>query len=105
MCAWMCKCAPRLKRGIRTVGVKNLKKYKKNAQSPIIDGRLTDRPDHWHGNPIKPDQTRDDVGENLANAIVAGFRRIPPYPKESISFDSFDFQRIQIGRHDKKHSA
>ncbi len=50
--------------------------WKKIAQSPIINGPLSDRPERWHGNPPKADQARDDVGKNLANAIVAGFRRI-----------------------------
>ena len=43
-----------------------------------MDGRLSDRSDREHGNPLKPVGTRDDVGKNLANAILAGFRRIFP---------------------------
>ena len=43
-----------------------------------MDGRLSDRPDREHGNPLKPVGTRDDVGKNLANAILAGSRRIFP---------------------------
>ena len=43
-----------------------------------MEGRFSDRPDREHDNPLKPVRTRDDVGKNLANAIVAGFRRIFP---------------------------
>ena len=43
-----------------------------------MDGRLSDRPDPEHDNPLKPVGTRDDVGKNLVNAIVARFRRIFP---------------------------
>ncbi len=43
-----------------------------------MKGRFSDRPDPEHGNPLKPVGTRDDVGKNLANAIVARFRRIFP---------------------------
>ena len=67
-----------LKTGIRTVGTKNMKKYLKKSHSPIIDGRFSDRPDREHGNPLKSIRTHDDVEKNLANAIVAGFRRISP---------------------------
>ena len=45
-----CTCPVRLKRGIRTVRAKNLKKYPKNAHSPIIDDRFSDRPDRDKGN-------------------------------------------------------
>ena len=38
--------------------------------------RFSDRPDPEHDNPLKPVRTRDDVDKNLANAIVARFRRI-----------------------------
>ena len=41
-----------------------------------MEGRFSDRPDQEHGNPLKPVRTRDDGDKNLANAIVAGFRRI-----------------------------
>ena len=43
-----------------------------------MEGRFSDRPDRERGNPLKPVRTRDDVGKNLANAIVARFRRIFP---------------------------
>ena len=43
-----------------------------------MDGCFSDRPDREHGNPLKPVRTRYDVGKNLANAILAGFRRIFP---------------------------
>ena len=75
---------------------KNLKDTSKNSQSPTIDGPFSDKPDRRHDNPLKPDRTRDDVGKNLANAIVAGFRR------RSISFDSFDFMaNPHIGQNGK----
>ena len=74
----VCVCALRLKRGSRTVGAKNSKKYPKNAPSWIMEGRSSDRPDRELGNPLKPVGTRDDVGKNLVNAIVARFRRIFP---------------------------
>ena len=41
-----------------------------------MKGRFSHPPDPEHGNPLKPVQTRDDVGKTLANAIVARFRRI-----------------------------
>ena len=43
-----------------------------------MKGRFSDRPDREHGNPLKPVRTRDDVGKNLVNAILAGIRRIFP---------------------------
>ena len=43
-----------------------------------MEGRSSDRPDPEHDNPLKPVGTRDDVGKNLVNAIVARFRRIFP---------------------------
>ena len=43
-----------------------------------MDGRFSDRPDPEHGNPLEPVGTRDDVGKDLANAIVARFRRMFP---------------------------
>ena len=43
-----------------------------------MKGRFSDRPDREHGNPLKPVRTRDDVGKNLANAILAGSRQIFP---------------------------
>ena len=43
-----------------------------------MEGRFSDRPDLEHGNPLKPVRTRDDEDKNLANAIVARFRRIFP---------------------------
>ena len=52
-------------RGSRTVGAKNMKKYPKDARSPIIDGRFPDRPDREHGNPLKPVRTRNDVDKKL----------------------------------------
>ena len=48
-----CVCPVRLNRGIRNVRAKNLKKYIKNAHSPIIDGRFSDQPNREHGNPLK----------------------------------------------------
>ncbi len=56
---------------------------------------LSDQPDRQHGNPLKPDRTRDDVGKKLGQCDR---RRIPansPRPKRSISFDSLDFWRIR----------
>ena len=47
-------CAHRLKRGIRTVGAKNMKKYPKDAELWIMEGRFSVRPDREHGNPLKP---------------------------------------------------
>ena len=41
-----------------------------------MEGRFSDRPDPERGNPLKPVRTRDDVGKNLANAIVTRFQRI-----------------------------
>ena len=72
----------------------------KNPRSWIIKGRFSDRPDREHGNPFKPVQTRDDVGKNLANATLAGFRRIFPNLRGSISFDFFP-ANPQIWRHDQ----
>ena len=43
-----------------------------------MEGRFSDQPDGEHGNPLKPVRTRVDVDKNLADAIVAGFRRIFP---------------------------
>ena len=43
-----------------------------------MEGRFSDQPDQEHSNSLKPVRTRDDVDENLDNAIVAGFRRISP---------------------------
>ena len=43
-----------------------------------MEGRFSDQPDREHGNPLKPIRTRDDVDKNLANAIVARFRRTSP---------------------------
>ena len=43
-----------------------------------MEGHFSDRPDREHGNPLEPVRTRDDVDKNLANAIVARFRRIFP---------------------------
>ncbi len=60
------------------MGLNIWKKNSKNAQSPTTDGRFPDKPDRRYGNPLKPDRTCDDVDENLANAIVAGLRRISP---------------------------
>ena len=57
--------AVHFKRRIHTVGTKHWKKLLKNTHSPIIDGRLSDRPDRRHDNPLKPDRTRDDVGKTL----------------------------------------
>ena len=59
-------------------GLKIWKKYPKNAESWIMEGRFSERPDREHGNPLKPVRTRDDVDKNFSNAIVAGFRRIFP---------------------------
>ena len=73
-------CPVRLKRGKITI----------NAQSPITDGHLSDRPDREHGNPLEPDRTPDDVGKNLANVIVAGFRRI----SSPLGFDFLRFLRF-----------
>jgi len=64
------------------------------VHSPIIDGRFSDKPDREHGNRLKPVRTRDDGDKNLANAIVAGFRRIFPTLRGQ-SFDSFDFRRVR----------
>ena len=58
------KCPTHLKRGIRTVGAKNLKKYPKDAESWITEGRFSDQPDrkhqntanHW--NPFEPAMTK-----------------------------------------------
>ena len=47
-------CHAHLKRGIRTVGAKNLKKYPKDAESWITEGRFSVRPDRERGNPLKP---------------------------------------------------
>ena len=41
-----------------------------------MEGRFSDRPDPEHGNPLKPVRTRGNADKNLANAIVAEFRRI-----------------------------
>ncbi len=43
-----------------------------------MEGRFLDQPDREHSNPLKLVRTRDDVDKDLANAIVAGFRRISP---------------------------
>ena len=67
----VCVCALRLKRGSRTVGAKNLKKYPKNAPSWITEGRFSDRPDSEHGNPLKPVRTRDDVGKNFGEFLLS----------------------------------
>ncbi len=64
------------------------KKYFKNAESPIIDGPLSEQPDREHGNPIKPNRNRDVEGIKLGKynrrQISANFpgrrSRIPPIP-------------------------
>ena len=72
VCVCVCVSTVHLKRGIRTVRAKNVKKiFLKNAKSLSIDGSLSDQLDRQHGNPLKPDRTRDDVSKNLANWIVA----------------------------------
>ena len=79
----MCLCLVSLKRGISTVGAENAKQYLENVQSSVIDGSLSDRPDREHDNLAKLDRTCDDVGKNLANAIVAKFwlwGRFPSIP-------------------------
>ena len=61
-----------------------------------MEARLSDQPDREHDNPLKPVRTRDDVGKNLANGIVARFRRLcPTRVGGAISFDSFDFRQIR----------
>ena len=75
-----------------------------NARSPIIDGPLSERPDCGHDNPLKPNRTRVDASKKLGQwhrrRISANF----PYPKGSISFDSFDFMaNLQIGCQDRNY--
>lgn len=42
-----------------------------------MDGLLSDQPDRTHDSLLKPDLTRDYVGQKLGRlAIVTGFRRI-----------------------------
>lgn len=53
-----------------------MKKYRKNVESRIINGSLSDRPDREHGNPLKPDRTHDDAGIQLGQYDRLGFRRI-----------------------------
>ena len=43
-------------------------KYTINAGSRIIDGSLLDQPDREHGNPLKPDRTRDHAGKKLGQS-------------------------------------
>ena len=66
-----------------------------NTESPVIDSPLTDQPDREHGNPLKLDRTRDDIGKKIGQhdrrRISANF----PRPKGSISLDSFDSRRIR----------
>ena len=90
-----CTCPVRLKRGIRTVRAKNLKKYPKNAHSPIIDDRFSDRPHREQGNtatrsnPFEPAVTQTKTWPMRSSPNFGEFA--PP-----ISFDSFDFfQRIR----------
>ena len=40
-------------------------KNNQNAQSPTIDGPLSDQPDRDLGKLPKPDRTRDDAGKKL----------------------------------------
>ena len=93
---FLCVCHTHLKRGIRTVGAKNLKRnIQSNAESWITDGRFSDQPDREHDNPLKPVRIHDDVDKKLDQCdrrrISANFS----YPEGSISFDSFDFWRIR----------
>ena len=68
-----------------------------------MDGRLLDRPDPEHGNPLKPVRTRDDVGKNLANAILAGFRRIFRTLRGRFPLIPSIFGESAVTRHDQYH--
>ncbi len=76
----VCVCPARFKKGNPNRHGKSLEKKLKNAQSPIID-TPSDRPDRQHGNPLKPDRTRDDEGKKLGQCdrcrITANF----PHPR------------------------
>ena len=69
LCAWVCARA-------------QSPPPKKIAQSPIIDGPLSNRPDRRHDNLLKPDRTCNDVAKNLANAIpnLPQGGRFPSFP-------------------------
>ena len=84
-------CAVHLKREIHAVRLKKWKIYRKSTESRIIDvPPPSDQSDREHGNPLKPDRTRDDVSKKI-NTIDARFQRIFPtqsgrYPSISSIF-------------------
>ena len=61
-----------------------------------MEGRFSDQPDQEHSNSLKPVRTRDDVGKNLANAVLTGFRRT--FPTLKVRFPSIlsIFRRIRM---------
>ena len=80
--------------------------------------KLSDQPDRVHDNPLKPVRTRDDVDKNLANAIVARFRRIfptlrgrfpsirsifPANPQSRLHLTPSIFGESAVTRHDQYH--
>ena len=102
----VCLCAVRLKRGIRTVEAKNMKKISKKCAFA----------DHWrplfgptrtaareHGNPLRPVQTRHNVDKNLANAIVARFRRISSALRGRFPLIPSISGESAVTRHDQYH--
>ncbi len=102
----VCVCVRpvRLKRGIRTLRAKN---WKKNIQKiyncrPSTAAFRTDPivVTTTRRNPIEP----DDVGKNLANAIVPGFRRISLTLRNRFPLTpSIFWGNSRIGRHNKNH--
>ena len=76
------------------------KKHPKDAESPIIDGPLSDHSDRQHGIPLKPDRTRVDISKKLGQC---DFRQLSA-KKESISSDSFNFSAIPQIRQNHYHS-
>ena len=68
-----------------------------------MEGRFSDRPDPEHGNPLKPAGTRDDVGKNLVNAIVARFRRISSDFRGRLYLTPSIFGESAGTRHDQYH--
>ena len=97
-------CPVRLKRGICTVRAKNLKKISKTCafadhRGPLFG--LTRSGARQHGNPLQPVRTRDGADKNLANGIVARFRRISTALRGRFPWIPSIFVESAVTRHDQ----
>ena len=75
---FVCVCVRSVWKGQAAPSGLKIWKNIQKTRSWIMKGRFSHPPDREHDNPLKPVGTRDDVGKNLVNAIVARFRRIFP---------------------------